>query len=426
MKGAKGAESRLAASRGDSPAPGDRGTPRWAVAHVPDGMAGAEGLVGEGGEASPPLLQGPGRRIAGARARRASGASSVLSRQSFSSVGSFGAPAALRGGRGGGPPAAPGDRDWAGGVAALALEKVLESLGDPGGDRENLRDLYAAAGVNRAWRVAARSAAVGPAGLTHVGASGFAHPSQLLVPAETCAVSEVRCHVVRQRLGMGVQRYAMWSGEGPHPGSKLLFWGTLRVAGTKSWSRIYLHRQVGREALLTLSSSLAGNRFSVATHAEALQRADTARLAGTTPPAQLESIKYFYNLAQTGHTHSGNGPRKIHVSFRSAGRGEAAGAGAAAQAPCERASSRVLKNKPPRWHPHLQCWCLDFHGRIQMASVKNIQLVEEGSKGEEVLLQFGKADNDVYNLDFNPTRLSALNAFGIALSSFNSHAAIEL
>ena len=61
-----------------------------------------------------------------------------------------------------------------------------------------------------------------------------------------------------------------------------------------------------------------------------------------------------------------------------------------------------------------------------MASVKNIQLVEEGSKGEEVLLQFGKADNDVYSLDFNPTRLSALNAFGIALSSFNSHAAIEL
>ena len=144
---------------------------------------------------------------------------------------------------------------------------------------------------------------------------------------------------------MGVQRYAMWSGEAPHPGSKLLLWGTLRVAGTKSWSHIYLHRQGRREALLTLSSSLGGNRFSVTTHEQALRRADTARLLGAAPPAQLESIKYFYNLALTGHTHSGNGPRKIHVSFRPAGGGEATGTGSAAQAPCERVSRRVLDRK---------------------------------------------------------------------------------
>jgi len=343
--------------------------------------------------------------------RRASGASSTLSAPSFSSVTSFG-----------------GGRDWADGVPALALEKVLESLGDPGGDRECLRDLYAAAGVSRAWRMAARSAAAGPAGVSHVGASGFTHPSQLLVRAATCAMGQVRCHVVRQRLGMGLQRYAMWSGEAPHPGSKLLFWGTLRVAGTMSRSHVYLHRQGRREALLTLTSSLAGNRFSVTTHAQALRRADTAQLAGGAPPVQLESIKYFYNLALTGHAHSGNGPRKIHVAFRPEGGGAAAGAGAGAagSAPGEGAPRSVLKNKPPRWHPHLQCWCLDFRGRIQMASVKNIQLVEEGAKGGEILLQFGKVEPDVYSLDFDPTRLSALNAFGIALSNFNSHAAIEL
>ena len=426
------------------------------MAHVPDGKAGAEGLPGEGGEGPPPPPRGPGRRGAG-RVRRTSGASSTLSAPSFSSVTSFGGG---RGGLGGGPGAAAeeapggggrarvaltlarallraargaaeaGGRDWADGVAALALEKVLESLGDPGGDRECLRDLYAAAGVSRAWRVAARSAAAGPAGLSHVGASGFTHPSQLLVRAATCAMSQVRCHVVRQRLGMGLQRYAMWSGEAPHPGSKLLFWGTLRVAGTMSRSHVYLHRQGRREALLTLTSSLAGNRFSVSTHAQALRRADTAQLAGGAPPAQLESIKYFYNLALTGHAHSGNGPRKIHVAFRPEGGGAAAGAGAGAgaagSAPGEGAPRTVLKNKPPRWHPHLQCWCLDFRGRIQMASVKNIQLVEEGAKGGEILLQFGKVEPDVYSLDFDPTRLSALNAFGIALSNFNSHAAIEL
>ncbi|KAJ6333061.1 hypothetical protein OIU77_009009 [Salix suchowensis] len=58
----------------------------------------------------------------------------------------------------------------------------------------------------------------------------------------------------------------------------------------------------------------------------------------------------------------------------------------------------VLRNKAPRWHEHLQCWCLNFHGRVTVASVKNFQLVatmdqsQPGGKGDEdtVLLQFGK------------------------------------
>ncbi|XP_020250081.1 tubby-like F-box protein 7 isoform X1 [Asparagus officinalis] len=33
--------------------------------------------------------------------------------------------------------------------------------------------------------------------------------------------------------------------------------------------------------------------------------------------------------------------------------------------------SVVLRNKAPRWHEHLQCWCLNFHGRVTVASVKN-------------------------------------------------------
>ncbi|KAJ8622440.1 hypothetical protein MRB53_030969 [Persea americana] len=52
----------------------------------------------------------------------------------------------------------------------------------------------------------------------------------------------------------------------------------------------------------------------------------------------------------------------------------------------------VLKNKAPRWHAQLQCWCLNFHGRVTVASVKNFQLVasENGQEHETVLLQFGK------------------------------------
>ncbi|KAG8477673.1 hypothetical protein CXB51_027702 [Gossypium anomalum] len=35
----------------------------------------------------------------------------------------------------------------------------------------------------------------------------------------------------------------------------------------------------------------------------------------------------------------------------------------------------VLRNKSPRWHEQLQCWCLNFNGRVTVASVKNFQLV---------------------------------------------------
>ncbi|KAL4361888.1 hypothetical protein GQ457_04G028550 [Hibiscus cannabinus] len=56
----------------------------------------------------------------------------------------------------------------------------------------------------------------------------------------------------------------------------------------------------------------------------------------------------------------------------------------------------VLRNKSPRWHEQLQCWCLNFNGRVTVASVKNFQLVaspENGVAGQEhenVILQFGK------------------------------------
>ncbi|XWS53678.1 hypothetical protein CRYUN_Cryun10bG0021100 [Craigia yunnanensis] len=55
----------------------------------------------------------------------------------------------------------------------------------------------------------------------------------------------------------------------------------------------------------------------------------------------------------------------------------------------------VLRNKSRRWHEQLQCWCLNFHGRVTVASMKNFQLVaspENGPAGpehEKIILQFG-------------------------------------
>ncbi|KAL4295902.1 hypothetical protein GQ457_12G031190 [Hibiscus cannabinus] len=87
----------------------------------------------------------------------------------------------------------------------------------------------------------------------------------------------------------------------------------------------------------------------------------------------------------------------------------------------------VLKNKAPRWHEQLQCWCLNFKGRVTVASVKNFQLVVavEPSQNvtaveqENVILQFGKIGKDIFTMDYRYP-LSAFQAFAICLSSFDT------
>ncbi|XP_024383240.1 tubby-like F-box protein 6 isoform X1 [Physcomitrium patens] len=92
----------------------------------------------------------------------------------------------------------------------------------------------------------------------------------------------------------------------------------------------------------------------------------------------------------------------------------------------------VLKNKAPRWHEQLQCWCLNFRGRVTVASVKNFQLVasmeslptSSQSDRDKVLLQFGKIGKDIFTMDYRYP-LSAFQAFAICLSSFDTKLACE-
>ncbi|XWS08650.1 hypothetical protein CRYUN_Cryun40dG0019800 [Craigia yunnanensis] len=90
----------------------------------------------------------------------------------------------------------------------------------------------------------------------------------------------------------------------------------------------------------------------------------------------------------------------------------------------------VLRNKTPRWHEQLQCWCLNFHGRVTVASVKNFQLVaspENGPAGpehEKIILQFGKVGKDLFTMDYRYP-ISAFQAFSICLSSFDTKIACE-
>lgn len=93
-------------------------------------------------------------------------------------------------------------------------------------------------------------------------------------------------------------------------------------------------------------------------------------------------------------------------------------------------SMLVLKNKAPRWHEQLQCWCLNFNGRVTVASVKNFQLVASvdngvgGQEHDDVILQFGKVGKDVFTMDYKYP-ISAFQAFAICLSSFDTKIACE-
>ncbi|KAE9457043.1 hypothetical protein C3L33_11061, partial [Rhododendron williamsianum] len=92
----------------------------------------------------------------------------------------------------------------------------------------------------------------------------------------------------------------------------------------------------------------------------------------------------------------------------------------------------MLKNKAPRWHEQLQCWCLNFKGRVTVASVKNFQLVAAvepchnvpAAEQEKVILQFGKIGKDIFTMDYCYP-LSAFQAFAICLSSFDTKPACE-
>ncbi|XP_052247070.1 protein king tubby 1-like isoform X3 [Dreissena polymorpha] len=82
-----------------------------------------------------------------------------------------------------------------------------------------------------------------------------------------------------------------------------------------------------------------------------------------------------------------------------------------------------LHNKSPVWNEETQSYVLNFHGRVTQASVKNFQIVHDNDM-DYIVMQFGRVAEDVFTMDFNYP-MCALQAFGIALSSFDSKLACE-
>ncbi|PIN15956.1 Tub family protein [Handroanthus impetiginosus] len=159
------------------------------------------------------------------------------------------------------------------------------------------------------------------------------------------------------------------------------------------------------------------------------RRVASKQISPQVPSGNFEvgQVSYKFNLLKS------RGPRRMVCSFACPSSDDIHKDDQKMKKPVLSAPSyTVLINKAPRWHEHLECWCLNFHGRVTVASVKNFQLVAtmdqsqpSGKVDEEtVLLQFGKVGDDTFTMDYRQP-LSAFQAFAICLTSFGTKLACE-
>ena len=55
-------------------------------------------------------------------------------------------------------------------------------------------------------------------------------------------------------------------------------------------------------------------------------------------------------------------------------------------------------NKPPKWNEQVQAFVLNFNGRVDKASVKNFQLIDEYDDNK-IYMQFGRVGKEQFNMD---------------------------
>ncbi|KAF8024216.1 hypothetical protein BT93_F1423 [Corymbia citriodora subsp. variegata] len=193
-----------------------------------------------------------------------------------------------------------------------------------------------------------------------------------------------------------------------------------------------------------LSSDFLGTNFTIydsqpphdgakPSSSRASRRFASKQISPQVPAGNFEvgQVSYKFNLLKS------RGPRRMVCSLKCPVSGEAPtdkqmdNAKMMKSGPIN-SDHTILRNKAPRWHEHMQCWCLNFHGRVTVASVKNFQLVaimdqsQPGGKGDEetVLLQFGKVGDDTFTMDYRQP-LSAFQAFAVCLTSFGTKIACE-
>ncbi|XP_047324832.1 tubby-like F-box protein 6 [Impatiens glandulifera] len=300
-------------------------------------------------------------------------------------------------------------------------------------DWPSRRDVIVCASVCKSWRECTMETVQTP---EHSGSITF--PISLMQPAPRG--TPIQCFIKRDRA---TSTYRLYLGLTPAMSSrtsKLLLAAKRSKRATRTDFLISLsghdfssksNKLVGK-----LKSNFLGTKFAIC---ESQQVSSSSKKKKKLQPARVSmskvgNISYELNIIQS------RGPRRMKCAFDKIPM-SAIKEGGIAPTPtkfqCPDTGSEleeplVLRNKSPRWHEQLQCWCLNFKGRVTVASVKNFQLVASpepyqdisDEEQDRVILQFGKMGKDFFSMDYCYP-LSAYQAFAICLSSFDTKPVCE-
>ncbi|KAL0900765.1 hypothetical protein Bca101_084726 [Brassica carinata] len=332
----------------------------------------------------------------------------------------------------------------------LLREILIRVESADGGDWPSRRSVVACAGVCRVWRMIVKEIVAVPEV-----SSKLTFPISLKQPGPRGSL--VQCFIKRNRNTQSYHLYLGLTNSLTDNGKFLLAACKLKRATCTDYiislrsddmsrrSNAYLGRVrsnfIGTKFTVFEGNLMPQNRSSkmVKSRSSNLMKVSPRAPSGSYPVAHIS-----YELNVLGS----RGPRRMRCVMDTVPMSVLDPRGAASTTPFFRSHSKpirsnsasssnssrdpplVLSNKTPRWHEQLRCWCLNFHGRVTVASVKNFQLVSvsdretEQATSERIILQFGKVGKDMFTMDYGYP-ISAFQAFAICLSSFETRIACE-
>uniref|UniRef100_UPI00358EAA41 tubby-related protein 3-like isoform X2 n=1 Tax=Myxine glutinosa TaxID=7769 RepID=UPI00358EAA41 len=243
--------------------------------------------------------------------------------------------------------------------------------------------------------------------------------------------STVKCRITRDKKGVDRGMFPTYFLHLEKDGKKIfLLAGRKRKRSKTSNYLISVDAtdlsRVGEGFVGKLRSNMMGTRFTVYDNGGNPQRIVMAGGDGSTFRQELAAVCYEANVLGF------KGPRKMTVIIP----GMAADHQRITMKPQYEEDALLqrwqnnrmdnlieLHNKTPVWNDDTQSYVLNFHGRVTQASVKNFQIVHDNDP-DYIVMQFGRVAEDVFTMDFSYP-LCALQAFAIALSSFDGKIACE-
>ncbi|CAF1068184.1 unnamed protein product [Adineta ricciae] len=249
--------------------------------------------------------------------------------------------------------------------------------------------------------------------------------------------SFVQCTLRRDKDGLqgGLFPTFYLHAERPVDGKKCFLLAARKVAKVKRQSEYLIttdvatlsEKSAGEDYVGKLrGNNVTGTEYTLYDHGLSPNKVPNGKISNTREGLRRELLAIVYNTNILGF----KGPRQMNIMIPKLGHDiqPAKNEPTILEQWRDRRFSYLtqLRNKAPSYNEDTKNYVLKFTGnRVAQPSVKNFQIVlENDNHEEEVVMQFGRVNEDIFTCDFRYP-LTAIQAFGIALSSFDSRLARE-